>query len=140
MPTMVKGSRSVPRDSDGRTVAVSDFRRLVFAVTGGDRLTSGDARAGRLWGRFCLDFGGVSTVRALLRFEFAPLAGLLTVFLARLRAVVRLESVSFMRCLSQETLAHRFARSHLYSVERSMFRIPAARALSPSVRASTQSR
>ena len=128
MPTMVKGSRSVPRDSDGGAVAVSDFRRLAVAV------------AGRLWGRFCLDFGGVSTVRALLRFEFAPLAGLLTVFLARLRAVVRLESVSFMRCLSQETLAHRFARSHLYSVERSMFRIPAARALSPSVRASTQSR
>ena len=96
MPTMVKGSRSVPRDSDGGAVAVSDFRRLVVAVTGGDRLTSGDERAGRLWGGFCFDFGGVSPERALLRFEFARLAVLLTVFLARFRSGLRLESRSFM--------------------------------------------
>ena len=96
MPTMGTESRLAPRDSDCGAVTVSDFLRLAVTNAGRDRLTSGDERAGRLWGRFCFDFGDVSPERALLRFEFARLAVLLTVFLARLRSVVRLESRSFM--------------------------------------------
>ena len=96
MPTMGTESRLAPRDSDCGAVTVPDFRRLAVTNAGRDRLISGGEGVKRLWGRFCFDFDGVSPERAFLRLEFARLAVLLTVFLARLRSVVRLESRSFM--------------------------------------------
>ena len=72
MPTMVKVSRLVPRDSGVSVVTVSDFRRLAVAIAGRERLTPGLA--------------DLPTV-------FADLP---TGFLVRLRSVVRFEFRSFM--------------------------------------------
>ena len=188
MPTMVKVSRLVPRDSGVSVVTVSDFRRLAVAIAGRERLTPGLADLPTV-------FADLPTVFADLPTVFADLP---TVFLVRLRSVVRCKLLSFMlrlkrgrsnelpapkrigvllkslvatrnvdflalyclcRCLFElgfescpiaisqhlghgpsaqlsarrKTLAHRFPRSHRYSVERSMFRIAAVRALSPPV-------